>query len=391
MTLPQDQTPVEKILSKVGPRKLLALDSGGIRGLITIEVLAEIERTLRSLHSANDLVLADYFDYIGGTSVGAITAMCLSLAMSVDQIRTFFVSAAPAMFRKTHWWRRSHYKYRCEELEAIIKRTIENAPRDGPEEAAGLKDTLGSAKLRTLLLLVMRNATTDSLWPMSNNPRAKYNCRPDHPECNLKIPLWQLVRASTAAPTYFAPETVTLGSRTFLFDDGATTPYGNPAFQLFLMATVPSYNLNWPTGENQMLLVSVGTGDFSFARPTLRGHGDHLWHMMSAIPGVLIRNISIYQDSLCRVFGTCRAGPPIDSEIGDLVGCNLGPVSPKLFTYLRYDADLSAAGLVKLGLTTVRPADVIKLDSTRHMSELQAVGRAVATTVGPDHFSGFAL
>ena len=34
-------------LAKPGPRKLLALDGGGIRGLITVEVLAEIERLLR--------------------------------------------------------------------------------------------------------------------------------------------------------------------------------------------------------------------------------------------------------------------------------------------------------------------------------------------------------
>jgi len=31
-------------------------------------------------------------------------------------------------------------------------------------------------------------------------------------------------------------------------------------FQLFLMATVEPYNLNWSAGENNMLLVSVGTG-----------------------------------------------------------------------------------------------------------------------------------
>ncbi|MGO9111069.1 MAG: patatin-like phospholipase family protein, partial [Thermoguttaceae bacterium] len=67
------QTGVEQKLAKAGSRKLLALDSGGIRGLISIEVLAEMERTLRDLFKApDDFVLADYFDYIGGTSVGAI-------------------------------------------------------------------------------------------------------------------------------------------------------------------------------------------------------------------------------------------------------------------------------------------------------------------------------
>ena len=81
-------------------------------------------------------------------------------------------------------------------------------------------------------MMVMRNATTDSPWPLSNNPKAKYNdaARAD---CNLKLPLWQLVRASTAAPTYFPPEVVRVG-RDFIFVDGAVTMYNNPAFQLFL-------------------------------------------------------------------------------------------------------------------------------------------------------------
>ena len=65
-------------LTKPGPRKLLALDGGGIRGLITIEVLAEIERLLKDEPGAgDDFVLAEYFDYIAGTSTGAVIATCL--------------------------------------------------------------------------------------------------------------------------------------------------------------------------------------------------------------------------------------------------------------------------------------------------------------------------
>src|SRR5579872_1425235 len=78
--------------------------------------------------------------------------------------------------------------------------------------------------------------------------------------CNLRIPLWQLVCASTAAPTYFPPEVVRIGEEEFLFVDGGVTMFNNPAFQLFLMATVEPYNLKWPSGAERMLLVSIGTG-----------------------------------------------------------------------------------------------------------------------------------
>ena len=76
----------------------------------------------------------------------------------------------------------------------------------------GAETKLGSDQLQTLLMIVLRNATTDSPWPVSNNPYAKYN-DPTRPDCNLELPLWQLVRASTAAPTYFPPEVVRIGRR----------------------------------------------------------------------------------------------------------------------------------------------------------------------------------
>jgi len=80
--------------------------------------------------------------------------------------------------------------------------------------------SLGSESLRTLLLVVLRNATTDSPWLVSNNPAAKYNTL-DRPNCNLRIPLWQLVRGSTAAPTYFPPETIQVGNDEFILSMAA--------------------------------------------------------------------------------------------------------------------------------------------------------------------------
>src|SRR4051812_3960744 len=93
--------------SKEGPRKLLALDGGGIRGVMTLEVLARIESELQSALGRDDgFVLADYFDYVAGTSTGAIIATCLSLGMRVDKIREFYIDSGPAMFDKANLLRR---------------------------------------------------------------------------------------------------------------------------------------------------------------------------------------------------------------------------------------------------------------------------------------------
>src|SRR6478735_4605707 len=88
-------------LTQSGPRKLLALDGGGIRGVITIEILSEIENQLQKrLGRGDDFVLADYFDYIAGTSTGAIIATCLALGMRIGKVREFYEASGPAMFDK---------------------------------------------------------------------------------------------------------------------------------------------------------------------------------------------------------------------------------------------------------------------------------------------------
>jgi patatin-like phospholipase/acyl hydrolase len=364
-------------LHKQGPKKLLALDGGGIRGTITIEILARIEALLQAESGrGNAFVLADYFDYIAGTSTGAIIATCLSLGMRVDQIRQFYQESGAVMFDRAGFLRRFRYKYDDDNL------------ADKLREVIGQDVTLGSERLKTLLLLVMRNASTDSPWPLSNNPAAKYNAT-HRDDCNLNFPLWQLVRASTAAPTYFPPEVIAVGQKKFVFVDGGVTMYNNPAFQLFLMATVEPYQLNWPTGEDQMLLVSVGTGSAANANADLAPNQMNLLYNATSIPSALMYAASNEQDFLCRAFGKCLYGAELDREVGNLYNVK-GPVQPKLFSYVRYNVDLSRQGLNNLDLVYIKPENVQQMDSVEHMGELRQVGAAAARQVEKSHFAGFA-
>ncbi len=366
-----------------GPKKILACDGGGIRGMITVEVLAEIESLLRQkLGRGEDFVLADYFDFVAGTSTGAIIAACISIGMKVSDIRTFYLSSGNEMFDKAALLNRFRYKFGDTKLAEKM------------QEVFGKDETLGSDKLKTVLMMVMRNATTDSPWPISNNPFARYNQRAREDgsardDCNLDLPLWQLVRASTAAPVYFPPEVVQIGSREFVFVDGGITTYNNPAFQAFLMATVEPYKIGWPAGEDRILVVSIGTGTSPQANADLNPGEMNLLYNAGSIPSALMYAALNEQDMLCRVFGKCLAGHELDREVGDLIGAK-GPVAPsKLFTYLRCNAELSSEGLKALGLTDIKPEDVQKLDSVDHVGELQRVGRAVAKKVKPEHFKGF--
>jgi uncharacterized protein len=359
-----------------GPKKILALDGGGIRGMITVEILAKMEALLqKELKRDNQFVLSDYFDFVAGTSTGAIIAACVSIGMRVDQIREFYINSGKEMFDKAKLLKRFYYQYKDEKLADKLKSTL------------GDDTQLGSDKLKTLLMLVMRNATTDSPWPISNVPGAKYNdlARSD---CNLKIPLWKLIRASAAAPTYFPPEVVPVEDKEFLFVDGGITTYNNPSFQTFLMATMDAYKLRWQAGEKNILLISIGTGTCPDANKNLEPDDMNLIYNAKSLPSALMYAALNEQDMLCRVFGRCLEGDAIDREVGDLKN-EQGPSSSKLFTYARYNTELTEEGLEKLGINNIKPESVQKLDSVDAIPDLQKIGIAVANKVKLEHFNGF--
>jgi len=65
----------EHFLADGRPKRILALDGGGLRGILTVGILAKLEELLRDRHGGSpDFRLCHYFDLIAGTSTGAIIA-----------------------------------------------------------------------------------------------------------------------------------------------------------------------------------------------------------------------------------------------------------------------------------------------------------------------------
>ena len=106
----------EDRLSNKGQKKILALDGGGIRGVIALEVLKRIEQILRDRSGKPDLVLSDYFDYVAGTSTGAIIATCLSIGNDGRRDREVLHESGPAMFSRAGMLKRFWYKFNDESL-----------------------------------------------------------------------------------------------------------------------------------------------------------------------------------------------------------------------------------------------------------------------------------
>jgi len=337
-----------------------------------------MEELLRDHTGRPGLVLADHFDLIAGTSTGGIIAAFLSWGESVGRIRELYLRESARMFVRASLWRLR--------LGLFDERNLTRFLQEFFVEDAGVGSPalLGSQKLRTLLLLVMRNATTGSAWPVTNNPSAHFNARrnPDgtpNDECNLDIPLWRLVRASAAAPFYFPPESLQLGKARFDFIDGGITAYNNPALIGFLTATLPSYRIGWPTGTDRLHVVSIGTGQ------TRARVNERLRWMLSIlsyaalVPAGLMDSIAREQDLLCRVLGRCIFGAPVDSELGDMIGDSH---VVKQFTYSRFNCDFGAA---EVSEAERRCGGSFSLDNVRLIDFLREAGSEYAQQIRIEH------
>jgi patatin-like phospholipase/acyl hydrolase len=304
-------------------KRILALDGGGIRGVFTLEVLLKIEKVLRAYYAKQDpekaktFVLRDHFDFLAGTSTGAIIATCLCWGMSAEKVKNLYIEQGRKMFELVSWRhpvRKLFSRYDPKPISDFLQGLF--------LEDDGKIATLASPRLRdgekkNFLMVVVRNHTNGSAWPLTNNPDAIYN-DPTRPDDNRQIPLWQLVRASTAAPLFFPPEKVRLGDTESIFVDGSITPYSNPALIAALTAILPGYHMDWPTGPDKIHVVSVGTLAFS-SELTVSNPSLWLGALAAKIPAALLQSMGWQQDYLCRCLGECIFGEVLDGEVGYLV------------------------------------------------------------------------
>jgi patatin-like phospholipase/acyl hydrolase len=92
---------LEEHLFGDGPKRMLALDGGGIRGAVTLEYLLRIENILSERYGGDpDFRLCDYFDLIGGTSTGSVIAAGLALGYSAREVIDVYRALAERVFRE---------------------------------------------------------------------------------------------------------------------------------------------------------------------------------------------------------------------------------------------------------------------------------------------------
>src|SRR5690606_27255800 len=213
---------------------------------LTLGFLEHMESMLQEKNNDSSLRLCDYFDLIGGTSTGSIIATGLALGMSVKELSDYYLALGNQIFgKKTNLYR---YLTKGEKYDI--------APLNRSLRSVFGKITLGDQeRIKTGLCIVTKRADTFSTWPFHNHPDGKFY------EHNKDLPLWKLVRASAAAPTYFLPLILDIGNgEKGSFIDGGISMANNPSLTLLLLATLKGYPFHWPLGREQLKMISVGTG-----------------------------------------------------------------------------------------------------------------------------------
>ncbi len=321
-----------------GPKRILALDGGGVKGILTLGMLEVLEAELRKRSGDSELVLSDYFDLIGGTSTGAIIASGLALGRSVGELIEMYQALGPQVFGKT---KGDGYlmgsKYDSNALQKALWPVLG-------------KKTIGTRQLKTGLAIHAKRIDTGSAWVLTNNPHAPYFDPPDLPlgeVANKDFRLINLVMASAAAPTFFDEVKVPMKYNAkdkpiehAYFVDGAVGGFNNPSVQLLLTALVPAYGFGWKSGADNLMMASFGTGS---RRPTYDGKQfARMWPGMRGVNALrsMIFDTQVQAIMLMQAVSESIRPWTINSEVGDMSGVCISPNA--MLDFQRVDVELES-------------------------------------------------
>ncbi|MGH9540633.1 MAG: patatin-like phospholipase family protein [Terriglobales bacterium] len=220
-------------MSGSGTINVLALDGGGIRGILAARILQSLaDKVGAPPHRA--------FHLIAGTSTGGIIAGAIGAAVRhgqpcrPEELVNLYVREGPRIFAR-HWYtgviQYVRPKYSPRGLEAV------------------LAEFFGSARLAaalTPLLIASYDLQAQRPFFFKSSRIAA--------DPSYDWPLRQVARATSAAPTYFPPLLASQAGVAYAFVDGGVFA-NNPA-----MAAYAEARRLYPEAE-AINLVSIGTGD----------------------------------------------------------------------------------------------------------------------------------
>jgi patatin-like phospholipase/acyl hydrolase len=227
--------------------QILSLDGGGIKGLFSAAVLANIEEDL-------GVRTADHFDLIAGTSTGGIIALGLGLGLRPREIVRFYVEEGPAIFRQVRWWTSLSWSWRRKYPQEPLKQAL--------QRCFGEKRLCDSTKR---IVVPSYNLDKDEVY-LFKTPHHERLAR------DWKEPMWKVALATSAAPTFFPSCDDVDHIR--LIDGGiwANNPTVVAIVEAYSMLSVPLESI---------ATLSLGTTNTASNKPASLDKGG-LWHWRRA-------------------------------------------------------------------------------------------------------------
>jgi len=249
-------------------RRILTIDGGGVRGIIPAVLLAALE-------SATGKLARESFDFVAGTSTGAVIAGAVAAGIPADRLVSLYRRRGPELFHSIFLLsglRRlvSGNLYDIQTLHRLI----------GEELGADAGWRLNDVPMD--ILVTAKQLSNGHPWYFVKDREGANNCRTG------SLRLVDCITASAAAPTYFAPWTIH-GVGTLV--DGGSGVAGNPVYQ----ACVEAFEYTRAYRPADTIVVSLGTGRFlDRTRPTWLGAW--LWWIL----GELLRSPGEQQTELVQ-------------------------------------------------------------------------------------------
>lgn len=280
------------------PRRVLAIDGGGIKGLVPATVLMHLEQELgRPLHEVFDLVV--------GTSTGGILATAIGAGLPMEKVVELYHKEAKRIFHASFWWKVRSAKF--------LKGP--KYPMTGLREALidYLGEHTGFGEMRTNVMVTafatepdrandggidwITSLAGDFLGSQAAVVEYLDNDRSDVHRIAFKpggksdsvalfkswrrkyqgILTWQAAYATAAAPTYFPG--IVLGNRAY-FDGGVYAQ--NPT----AIADAEAWKL-WPEAEEIQIISMASAGPSKLPMDetdpkklvALQASGEQLWQI----------------------------------------------------------------------------------------------------------------
>jgi patatin-like phospholipase/acyl hydrolase len=228
--------------------KILAIDGGGLRGLMPATFLAELEQLVNK-------PLCYYFDLVCGTSTGGIIALAIASEQPMSVIQQLYEDKAseifPPLSNRNLWGKLKRYKevfcgmgglYLADPLE----RELKNVFKLGSGEFSKMKDA------KTRLCIPAIDLTNGKVVVYKTPHEVLLPSR----KCLLNDAnknMWEVARATSAAPTFFRTAKI---KDSYLVDGGLWA--NNPS----LVGMVEALRCGYAMEEIKIL--SLGTGNTVF-------------------------------------------------------------------------------------------------------------------------------